>query len=176
MRKTKKKIKKRDPNEKERFCIECLQVKPIDFFSEGSNKNQCRPCKAEYSRAWRIDRYGMSGPRWWMDNPAYESELLWALRFSCLHLYGAKCVCCGMEDIEFLTIDHKNNDGKEQRANRHPHSGRRFYRWLWNHAKQLPDFQVLCMNCNSAKGWYGQCPHERRREDAVILAAERMAA
>jgi Recombination endonuclease VII len=47
---------------------------------------------------------------------------------------GGKCACCGESEIKFLAVDHVN--GKAQ-----------------------PERQVLCHNCNLAKGFYGQCPH-----------------
>jgi len=73
-----------------------------------------------------------------------------------LEHYGKSCACCGETIFEFLTIDHINNNGAEHRRK----IGRsETYKWLIEN--NFPEgFQILCMNCNSAKGFYGKCPHE----------------
>jgi len=69
------------------------------------------------------------------------------------------CACCGESIFEFLTIDHMNNDGAEHRRQME-HGGRTIYRWLIQH--DFPKgFQVLCYNCNCAKGHHGICPHKK---------------
>ena len=67
------------------------------------------------------------------------------------------CACCGQKGLQFLTIDHVNNDGHEHRkkvgvAN--------LPIWLKNN--NYPDgFQILCWNCNMAKARNkGICPHK----------------
>lgn len=68
--------------------------------------------------------------------------------------YGGKCVCCGEKRIEFLAIDHINNDGNEHRKKL---TTKIFY---WLIKNNYPDgFQILCHNCNSSKAYYGYCPH-----------------
>ncbi len=70
-----------------------------------------------------------------------------------------RCACCGVTEIEFLTLDHINDDGKEDRK-RHG-LGMVFYARM----KKLgyPDhLQVLCFNCNIARSHFGQCPHKRQ--------------
>ncbi len=70
------------------------------------------------------------------------------------------CKCCGEPQIEFLSIDHINNDGSTHRKE----IGSNLYNWLINN--NFPEgFQVLCFNCNFAKGIYGFCPHKRREHD-----------
>jgi hypothetical protein len=80
------------------------------------------------------------------------------LRRAVLEIYGAKCVCCGETEPDFLSFDHVNNDGWKQRKNINP--GGDTYRYLMKH--RPADIQVLCYNCNCAKGHYGVCPHQRR--------------
>ena len=77
--------------------------------------------------------------------------------------YGRRCVCCGETQEEFLTIDHVDNDGKEHRK---VVDGARLYRWLMKN-DYPKNFQILCWNCNVAKGRYGVCPHERLRQLAT---------
>jgi hypothetical protein len=68
---------------------------------------------------------------------------------------GAVCVCCGEQTFEFLGIDHVDGGGSKHRAS--IPSGN-LYRWLKQN--NFPDgYQVLCHNCNLAKGFYKRCPH-----------------
>lgn len=68
------------------------------------------------------------------------------------------CVCCGEKQLEFLTIDHIYNDGNKMRKEHKHRSGNTFYQWIQNN--NYPDgLQVLCFNCNVAKGKLGKCPH-----------------
>lgn len=75
--------------------------------------------------------------------------------------YGGSCVCCGEMTYEFLTIDHKNNDGNKERKIR-GHSVRGYGFYLWLIKQGFPDsYQLLCFNCNAAKAFFGRCPHAR---------------
>lgn len=78
-------------------------------------------------------------------------------RLIALQHYGGKCVVCGETLIIFLTIDHINNDGAAHRKsiNGHNHGGVDMGAWL--RRNNYPDgFQVLCVNCNHAKGRIGE--------------------
>ena len=68
------------------------------------------------------------------------------------------CACCGYSDLRFLSVDHidgrKNMSEKEKK-----HGSRR----LWIHLIKtgLPSgYQILCHNCNIAKGQEKYCPHQ----------------
>ena len=92
---------------------------------------------------------------------AVEYRRTWnaKLRSDVLEAYGDECACCGENEPKFLSIDHPNNDGAEHRRRIGVNSGFHFYLWL--RREGFPEgFQVLCHNCNQAKGSYGQCPHE----------------
>jgi hypothetical protein len=68
-----------------------------------------------------------------------------------------KCVCCGEDKIEFLTLDHIEGGGNKLKAKLKTF-GSDYYRWLINN--NFPHkLRVLCMNCNWAIGKYGYCPH-----------------
>ncbi len=69
------------------------------------------------------------------------------------------CNCCGESQIEFLSIDHINNDGSAHRKE----IGSNLYNWLINNDFPV-GFQVLCFNCNFAKGIYGFCPHKKEKQ------------
>jgi hypothetical protein len=83
------------------------------------------------------------------------------LRQRVLDAYGNRCMCCGETTPEFLGIDHVNNDGGAHRRELKGY-GRSINRWLsMNGFPQDGRFQLLCHNCNMAKGAYGSCPHQR---------------
>lgn len=72
--------------------------------------------------------------------------------------YGGKCECCGEAQIEFLTIDHINNDGALHR--RKVGKGRRIYADLIKLGFPKDNYRLLCFNCNITRGFYGYCPHK----------------
>lgn len=80
-----------------------------------------------------------------------------------IEMYGGKCACCEETEIEFLAIDHINGGGGAERKG---FKGNTFY---WHLAKtpKRDDLRVLCHNCNMAIGFYGHCPHERKRYQAA---------
>jgi|SRR6185436_10210013 len=82
-----------------------------------------------------------------------------ALRNHVFAAYGGHCVCCGEDELVFLTIDHVHNDGATHR--REVGLGDAFFKWLKSHG--FPSgFQILCRNCNWAKFREGECPHKRK--------------
>lgn len=72
---------------------------------------------------------------------------------------GAICACCGETHIEFLSVDHINNDGAKHRKEKGVLGG--LYGWL-KKRNFPPGFRVLCMNCNFALGHGGSCPHQSK--------------
>lgn len=89
-----------------------------------------------------------------------------AIKLEIIAAYGGKCICCGCDVIEFLSIDHINNDGAAHRqslskkGNRKVSAGE-FYRWLKRNDFPKDNFQLLCYNCNCSKGFLGYCPHNK---------------
>lgn len=87
--------------------------------------------------------------------------------------YGGACACCGEADAHFLSLDHINNDGAKHRKSLGNSAGRgyqgtAFYHWVVKVGFPT-DLQLLCHNCNCAKGFYGICPHDAMRE-ALLCA------
>jgi hypothetical protein len=82
------------------------------------------------------------------------------LRQEVLKKYGEKCACCGEYRNEFLAIDHINGCSRELRKEQG--GGSALYRWLKRN-NFPPGYQVLCHNCNMAKGCHGYCPHQKVR-------------
>jgi hypothetical protein len=68
--------------------------------------------------------------------------------------YGGKCACCGLDQIDALTIDHINGGGNKHRKEVGGTNG--LYKWLVQN--NFPEgFQVLCSNCNLVKSIRGVC-------------------
>lgn len=76
--------------------------------------------------------------------------------------YGRYCVCCGESILQFLTIDHVNDDGKLHRVRSDVYTT--LYQEFKRTGKWRKDCRVLCYNCNSGR-WRngGICPHEEGR-------------
>jgi hypothetical protein len=71
-------------------------------------------------------------------------------------------MCCSEATFEFLALDHIAGGGNAHRREigTGPGDGASFARWVVKN--NYPDsIQLLCHNCNSAKAFYGQCPHQR---------------
>ncbi|MEK6878606.1 MAG: hypothetical protein AABY22_03310 [Nanoarchaeota archaeon] len=67
------------------------------------------------------------------------------------------CKCCNEILYEFLTLDHINGGGRKER-NQFKNSYTKFMLWIIKN--NFPKgYQILCFNCNQAKGIYGKCPH-----------------
>ena len=82
------------------------------------------------------------------------------LKLAICQAYGGPiCKCCGETEFDFLSLDHTQNNGSEHRKQVHAAS---LYSWL-KRKKFPPGFQVLCLQCNFAKGMHGTCPHERMK-------------
>lgn len=75
-------------------------------------------------------------------------------RLNVISRYGGRCVCCGESRYEFLAIDHINGGGAEDRKRSNGNIAK------LAESEGYPDtLQILCHNCNMAKGFYGACPH-----------------
>ena len=79
-------------------------------------------------------------------------------RLACFEAYGgARCYCCGEDRIYFLSLDHVNGDGAEER--KRLGMGTNIYGHLYHRGFPEPDrYQILCYNCNFAKGTGPCCP------------------
>ena len=84
------------------------------------------------------------------------------LRQGIIAHYGRACQCCGEKKILFLQLDLVRNDGASHRRQINGNTYQ-LYRWIITNG--YPDtFQILCANCNWAKGIYGYCPHKKASE------------
>lgn len=109
-------------------------------------------------------RYRSHAETWRKENPdaskAIDKRHRAKLRQEVIEAYGGKCVCCGIDDWRFLSIDHTNNDGASHRKDKR-FRGPSIYGWLKANGFPKDRFQVLCYNCNLAKAHCGGvCPHQ----------------
>lgn len=123
----------------------------------------CRSCNSiRFKKYYQRNKINIiPRTRKWQDTHLEERRLYRKntnikLRMDALRAYGEKCRCCGEDKYEFLSVDHINGGG---RAHRIAVKSSNIYPWLRrnNYPK---GFQILCHNCNMAKGFYGKCPHK----------------
>ena len=125
---------------KNHLCLQCGKVKVF--------RNKCERCM-EYDRMKHKEHLGNK-------------------RRKIISAYGGMCVCCGEDEAIFLTIDHIFNDGAKHRAELFGYNKSRiggvvkFYNFLIANNFPKDRFQILCYNCNCAKGRVGYCPHRGR--------------
>lgn len=165
-------------------CPKCLVDRPAAAFYGDRSKadglsSYCRACsKARSVRRWkeRNAECRAANKAYYGRNKEQFLEYGRALRVRVLTEYGGACVCCGERTPEFLSIDHTNNDGESHRRELGAY-GRSIYRWLEQNGYPKDRFQLLCHNCNMAKGLYGGCPHAGpvpgRRQAATRWTAAR---
>ena len=68
------------------------------------------------------------------------------------------CACCGYSDLRFLSVDHI--DGRKNLSVKEKKLGSRRL-WIYLVKTGLPSgYQILCHNCNIAKGQGKYCPHQ----------------
>lgn len=141
---------------KVKHCPGCGLEKSLKAFYKNISaasglKARCKDCcRAEYNP--KIERLGRM------------TEYL-ARKTEVINHYGGKCVCCGQNNIGFLSLDHSNDDGAEHRKSL-KEAGERvvgsdFYKWLKKNS--FPSdlgLRVMCYNCNVGRARNnGFCPH-----------------
>ena len=140
-----------------KICDKCKRSLPLSEFCKKRSRrdglhHQCRACSTTNFREYRNkhrERYR-----------AYNRSFLARKRAEALAALGGACKCCGETADAFLTIDHINNDGaEERRKNKNHRAG------VWTYyiqvRKQPERYQILCWNCNSAKQFCKTgCPHK----------------
>lgn len=125
---------------KEKICYKCKGTEQL--FAIKAHKGRytyhlCKPCNSADKK-----KYEDSGKK------------------TVFNHYGAKCNCCGEDELKFMSIDHIDNDGHKEVWN----GGTRITGvHLYNRIRKagFPDtYQILCMNCNFGKRMNGGvCPH-----------------
>jgi hypothetical protein len=124
-----------------RRCTRCRQGLPLAAFyadngTRSGRQSRCRVCTREAS-ILRLN----------------------AARNEALVYYSAgtmRCACCNESEPKFLALDHVNGEGPRMPGVRRV--GNAFFAWLKREGFP-PGLQVLCHNCNCAKGKALRCPH-----------------
>lgn len=155
-------------------CRICSERKPVSAFGQLMGK-VCKVCAPAYNKARAQRLYGekrgvilerskewkqANAPKYRSQQRSYRNAKRAELKAAVLAHYGGACACCGEREPMFLTIDHINDDGAEQRKRLGL-----IDTWKWVHNNNYPaGYQMLCYNCNA--GRYrngGVCPHVERR-------------
>lgn len=81
-------------------------------------------------------------------------------KVNALQMVGSgACACCKESNVQFLNIDHINNNGNEERELLGL-VGQNMYAAVSDGMREIDDLRVLCYNCNCARGNYKFCSHE----------------
>lgn len=140
------------PGNKIDVCGNCAnKLTEGNLTKNKQNGRVCVSCAKEVRQRWRKT---VSRER----KLQYSKEYTSRTRKEVLQHYGERCACCGETIYGFLTIDHINGGGAAHKRE----IKRSIYQWLKQN-KYPEGFQVLCFNCNCAKGIYGKCPHKETR-------------
>jgi hypothetical protein len=123
-----------------KMCLKCKEVKELKYFRRNGTGNICYRCSGIKERS--------------------------KLKYDMLVAFGFSCQCCGESNPYFLTLDHINNDGNSARDK---YNEQQIYRLARQEGWPKDKYQLLCMNCNFAKGHYGECPHKQNLTNQQIL-------
>lgn len=152
-----------------KYCKHCQLWKEVkDFHSHVKigRQSACRVCQDERGRRYyeknrgallkkNRDRYGRKRETYL----AAEKARRWNLRLAIVAAYGGKCVCCGENRPEFMTVDHINGGGSKHR--KQLGSSLNFFRFLAREGYPKDAYRLLCYNCNLSRGALGYCPHDK---------------
>lgn len=124
--------------------------------------NLCESCYAAARHDIYITEYADKARRW-----AAKVKL------EAFDAYGGRiCACCEETTIQFLSIDHVNNDGNTHQTTK-SRRGVRYHQLRKLGWPNNPPLQVLCMNCNWGKRINGGiCPHKMENLNSLKSAGK----
>ena len=150
-------------------CSKCGGPKERTWTNEktGWIHRWCIPCSNKRTNEWarRTGKRRDGSRRWRAAHLEQDREIkrnyFRKLKLDVIHAYGDRCVCCGISEPRALSIDHIKNDGAAHRRElgKDRSDQRAVYLWLRKNGYPPGIVQVMCMNCNTAKAWYGACDH-----------------
>lgn len=99
-------------------------------------------------------------------SPEKQKEYRDKVRLDVIQKYGGHCECCKEINPIFLTIDHINGDGANERRELYGSQSGSSYGWFMKlrREKVRDDLRVMCWNCNFAVYRLGACPHESKEK------------
>jgi hypothetical protein len=121
--------------------------------------NVCAPCKKKRFETYRNRPY---------NSAECHRDYRVLVKRTVFEKYGNKCAICSEHRWECLTIDHVNQDGKQDRL-ANPRSGAQWFMQLKREPRRQ-DLRVLCMSCNWSIAQWGYSPLEPNRPPQNTLA------
>lgn len=136
-------------NKENRKCSSCLNILSINLFCKDKSRKYgrsyvCNSCRSLWGKEYRQ-----------------------RLKIEVFEAYGGSvCNCCGEKEILFLSLDHVDNDGAEERRRYFgTNKGGSYHIYEKLRQNGYPNkhkYQVLCMNCQwGKKSNNGICPHKK---------------
>lgn len=126
-----------------KYCIRCNTVLTPEnwtFYDKPNRSNYiCMVCRKKQKRL-QYEKYRDKQSKDDIERRQMKKQFV-------VDLYGGICMQCGESNIEYLTIDHINNDGAEHRRN----AGPNIYHLIYEEKIPIDGYQLLCYNCNCAK-------------------------
>lgn len=133
-----------------KYCKKILMWKNWHQHEKKHRSLCCLSCRRTRDRA----RYQVEK----VERMRKQREYKLKRRLFVIQKYGGKCVCCKEKRHQFLTFDHVNNDGAKHRRETGGTKG--IIKWIIDN--DFPkSIQILCFNCNTARHYYGKCPHKK---------------
>lgn len=159
-----------------RQCTKCKGEFPLtkEFFcktakNKGGFSYFCIKCNSARVRKWEKDNQQQAD--------ILKKRHNFNRRLEALSHYATEgrltCSCkgCGISIPEFLTLDHIDGDGAAHRR-QFDIKGTKLYIWLKEN-NYPAGLQILCMNCNMAKGNKKECPvHSQNKTQTLIFDPE----
>lgn len=155
-------------NYMDKICSNCKKLLDKSFFNKHSKmlsglSSRCRNCINYFSKGWYAknkERAKYMAKKYRLSHMGQQRKTQRNVRLRnrklVLEHYGNKCACCGENKYEFLAIDHINGGGRKEQT-LYGGSGGVYRSIIRNNFPNI--YQILCHNCNMAKGFYGKCPH-----------------
>ena len=90
--------------------------------------------------------------------PAYWRNWQQERKAEIVKAYGGLCQCCGETELAFLSLDHVNGGGRQERLALGNSGAMKVVRDAL--PELLPGYRVLCMNCQFGTMHGRICPHQ----------------
>lgn len=132
------------------ICAQCSKIVAVPKNRQSKNKKYF--CTQKCHHRWQDDN--RLTPEQLKQNRKKNNELVVT---EALNHYGNKCNCCGITNGHFLVFDHINGGGGKFRRRTGASGQLRMSYWLKRNNWPV-NIQLLCSNCNHAKGDKAKCP------------------
>jgi hypothetical protein len=104
--------------------------------------------------------------RWTLHSPK-STRMMLITRLAEVRTEGIiYCECCSKSRIEFMTVDHINSSGRQERKTMGSPGTHAMYRSRLER-DDMSGLRVLCINCNMVKQYWGYCPHEKEASELL---------